>query len=92
VNDTATLIDMIAYIAVIAAPPILLSRFLAGPERASLAMLFRLPTDEAWPRGVQEEEPPRWRPEAIHSAATAGDRTPGAARPCGLRSGSPVEP
>jgi hypothetical protein len=92
VNDTAAFFEMIAYIAVIAAPPVLLSRFLAGPERAGLAMLFRRPTDEPWPRGVREEEPPRWRPEAIRSAARAGDRTPGAARPCGLRSGSPVAP
>jgi hypothetical protein len=74
VNAT-TFLEIVAYMAVIAIPPIVLGRFLAGPERASLAALFRFPTDEPWPRGVQEEEPPRWRPEAIHSSRSAGDRT-----------------
>jgi hypothetical protein len=91
VNDT-TFFEIVAYIAAIATPPIILSRFLAGPERASLAALFRLPTDEPWPRGVQEEEPPRWRPEAIRSPRSAGDRTPTPARPCAVRRGSPVAP
>ena len=39
--------------------------YLAGPRSGDAESLFRAPTDLGWPRGVQEEEPVRWRVELL---------------------------
>jgi hypothetical protein len=44
---------------------VLTLRWLGGTDGASLAELFRIPIDPPWPRGVQEEEPQRWRLERL---------------------------
>ncbi|HEX5148856.1 MAG TPA: hypothetical protein VFW02_07230 [Candidatus Limnocylindrales bacterium] len=36
-----------------------------GPRSGDADSLFRSPTDLGWPRGVQEEEPLRWRVELL---------------------------
>jgi hypothetical protein len=38
---------------------------LIGPRSGDADSLFRSPTDLGWPRGVQEEEPVRWRVESL---------------------------
>ena len=47
-----------------ALPALLLLRVLFGPGAVSMEDLFTRP-DLAWPRGVQEEEPVRWRIERL---------------------------
>ncbi len=51
--------------------PVCLARLVLG--RADLAALYRAPGVEGWPRGVQEEDCPRWR--------LAGEPIPGTAGP-----------
>jgi hypothetical protein len=36
-----------------------------APRGVDLDELLRLPTDPDWPRGIQEEEPVRWRVELL---------------------------
>lgn len=74
-NEVATLFELIAAAVVIAAPPTLFIRWLAGGEGAGPTNLFRLPADLPWPRGVQEADPPRWRPDMLHRPDVASGRT-----------------
>jgi hypothetical protein len=81
VNDVAILAQIALGVTVLAAPAALLARLLAGPEPAPMN-LFSLSGEPPWPRGVQEEDPPRWRLEILdRRQPRAGDRpeadTPG---------------
>lgn len=85
-NSLLLLVEIVAFVALVAAPPILISRFLAGGERSDLSRLFAIPADLPWPRGVQEEEPVRWRTELIDGGPDAID--PASARMDPPREGS----
>jgi hypothetical protein len=50
-------------VAAIAVPVLLV--WVLGPRCGDVDSLFRPPTDLGWPRGVQEEEPMRWRVELL---------------------------
>ena len=63
--ELAFLIDFVAPLALLVAPPILMARLLAPGTPAALATLFTIPPDPPAPRGVQEEEPVRWRLERL---------------------------
>lgn len=73
-NDIASLFEIIAAIAVVVAPPILLIRLLADGKDVSPVNLFAIPVDPPWPRGVQEEDSPRWRVELIEKRRQAADQ------------------
>ena len=63
--DFATVIQVVGSFAIVVVPAIALNRWLAGAEGSSLADILAIPIDPPWPRGVQEEEPERWRLEAL---------------------------
>jgi hypothetical protein len=73
VNEIASLFEVIAAIAVVVAPPILLIRLLAEGKDVGPVNLFAIPIDPPWPRGVQEEEAPRWRVELLEPPRRAAD-------------------
>jgi hypothetical protein len=78
VNDVAPLLQLVAAAAIVVAPAVL-ARWLAGPEPVGLSGLFRFHSEPAWPTGVQEEEPVRWKVELIGrsgAAAAAPDCEP----------------
>jgi hypothetical protein len=51
---------------------VVLIRILGGADPAQMTSIFGRPWEPAWPRGVQEEEPFRWRlGEPARSAAAA---------------------
>ena len=77
-TDLASLFEIAASTAMIVAAAFLLNRLLAGAEGPTLADLFAIPLDPPWPRGVQEEEPGRWRLERLERPST---RTAVAATP-----------
>jgi hypothetical protein len=60
VNDLALIIQILLAPIAAAAPLVLLVMFLRGDEPSSLSNLWSAPDYEAWPRGVQEEEPMPW--------------------------------
>ncbi len=78
-NDIQSLFEIIVLVAMVATPAILLVRVLAGGEGVSLADLFAVSVDLPWPRGVQEEEPTRWRVELLREPSRTGDRSRDAA-------------
>jgi hypothetical protein len=95
VTEFAFLLEIAASTAMIVAPVIVLNRLLAGADGPTLADVFAIPVDPPWPRGVQEEEPLRWRldrlerrktPAAV-AAPIAGDCLPHAHRPSTVRGG-----
>jgi hypothetical protein len=59
VNALGSLLEIVAYTALLVLPLIVLVRFLAGGDGVALADMFAVPLDPPWPRGVQEEEPVR---------------------------------
>jgi hypothetical protein len=65
VIDLGALVEIAFYVAVLTAPIVVFNRWLGGADGPSLADILALPVDPAWPRGVQEEEPVRWRLEAL---------------------------
>jgi hypothetical protein len=69
----------------VAVAPIGISWALVGRDGFSLAELFRLPTNPPWPRGVQEDEPVRWRPELLDRRRSAQVATEGSPRTAGVR-------
>ncbi|MGC8633517.1 MAG: hypothetical protein ACP5VP_02450 [Candidatus Limnocylindrales bacterium] len=73
VAGLASTLPLIALVAI----PILLIRAL-GP--VDLSALFRAPSLDAWPRGVQEEEPRPWR---LAVARSLPGRGPAAVRGAG---------
>jgi hypothetical protein len=60
VQDIAPLFDIVIVIAAVVTPAVLLVRLVRGGEPGSLSTLFAAPDHNAWPRGVQEEEPSPW--------------------------------
>jgi hypothetical protein len=74
VYDITSLFEIIAAIAVVVAPPILLIRLLADGKDVAPVNLFAIPVDPPWPRGVQEEDSPRWRVELIEPPRRAADQ------------------
>jgi hypothetical protein len=60
VQDIAPLFDIVIVIAAVVTPAVVLVRLVRGGEKGSLASLFAAPDHNAWPRGVQEEEPSPW--------------------------------
>jgi hypothetical protein len=61
-------------VVVIASLLVLIAVSRLSSEGPGLAELFRLPTDLGWPRGVQEEEPVRWRIELLEAPRTREQR------------------
>jgi hypothetical protein len=61
VIESTSLLEIAACTALVIAPAILLNRLAAGADGPTLGVIFKLPVDPPWPRGVQEEEPVRWR-------------------------------
>lgn len=64
-TDFAFLFETAATIAVVVVPLILVTRWLGDGDGASLADLFAIPVDPPLPLGSREEEPIRWRIEAL---------------------------
>jgi hypothetical protein len=88
VNDLATLIEIVAYTALVVAPAVVLIRLLAGTDGPSLPVILGMPLDPPWPRGVQEEEPLPWRLE--HLSRRSGTQPLGGdCHPLGLARPSP---
>lgn len=54
--------------------PVCLVRLVLG--RADLSALYRAP-DDAWPRGAQEEDAPRWRLDRVRPAPATRAKSPG---------------
>jgi len=76
VTDIATLLEIAGSVAVVAAPVILLVRWLGNAQGPTLVDILAQPLDPPWPRGIQEEEPVRWRVEAVrppHQAERSAD-------------------
>ena len=60
-QDIAPLFQIVIVIAAVVSPVILLAKLVGGADQGSLAALFAPPQDHnAWPRGVQEEDPKPW--------------------------------
>jgi hypothetical protein len=74
VNDILSLFEIVTSAAMVAASAVLLVRVLAGSEGGTLADLFAVYADPPWPRGVQEEEPTRWRVDLLRGPSNTGDR------------------
>ena len=60
-NDLLPLLQIVATMAMLVAPPILLTRLLAGSGPVDLADLFQARRDPPRPAGVQEEDQPAFR-------------------------------
>jgi len=60
-NDLVELLRIALALGLVATPPIIIARLIAGPDRASLADLLAFTTDQPRPRGVQEEDLPALR-------------------------------
>ena len=57
-QDIVPLFQIVIVIAAVVTPALLFVRYVRGDESMSMASLFYVASrDEAWPRGVQEEEP-----------------------------------
>lgn len=55
------LLQVAFVVAVTVAPVIVMIRLLAGHGDLGFDAIIRFDSTLPWPRGVQEEEPPRWR-------------------------------
>jgi hypothetical protein len=73
VPDIASLVQILLAILVIAGPSLLLAVLVRGDETWSLTNLWTAPDHDAWPRGVQEEEPFRWGSDRGVPADAAAD-------------------
>jgi hypothetical protein len=69
VTEIAPILQILFAPIAVAAPLVLLVALLRGDEPGSLTNIWSAPDFDAWPRGVQEEEPMRW---GIAAAAGAG--------------------
>jgi hypothetical protein len=78
--NIAPLFDIVIVIAAVVTPAVLAARVLRGGEQGSLADLFRAPVADAWPVGVQEEEPVAWAFGAAASTPAAPTVSPKPAR------------
>jgi hypothetical protein len=97
VPDIATIVQIVLIILGAAVPGFLFSRLTRGDDSPSLANIFRAPDYNAWPRGVQEEEPFRWgmgqgvrtvddADSAAEAGSGAGRTAPRQLRPTGSAS------
>lgn len=59
-TDIGPILQILLAPIAVAAPLVLLVALLRGDESGSLSNLWSAPDYDAWPRGVQEEEPMRW--------------------------------
>lgn len=84
VSDIATLIEIVAYTALVVAPAALLTRLLAGNDGPSLPVILGVPLDPPWPRGVQEEEPVPWQLDHLSGRSAVAELRAGGCRPVGL--------
>lgn len=64
-NDTASLLEIAAWFSFFGAALFGFGRLAGGGDGFTLTDLFARPVDPPLPRGVQEEEPVRWRLEAL---------------------------
>jgi hypothetical protein len=72
VNEVASLFQAVLTAALVVVAPVVLVRWLGGPGREwGLADLVRFRSETPWPRGVQEEEPIRWKVELAGRSAKA---------------------
>ena len=63
-SEIVPVVQIVAGVAAVAVPIVLLVWLLRGDEPATLSNLLAAPDVAAWPHGVQEEEPFRWGPAA----------------------------
>ena len=56
-QDIAPLVQIVLVIAAVVTPIILLANFVRGDSPLSFAAMFYTAPEDAWPHGVQEEEP-----------------------------------
>jgi hypothetical protein len=93
VNEVASLFQAALAAAVVVVAPVVFVRWLGGPGRDwGLADLIRFRSETSWPRGVQEEEPVRFKVEVIGRPVSACEE-PGcepARRPAGDRHLRPI--
>jgi hypothetical protein len=74
VNEVASLFQAALAVALLVVAPVVLVRWLGGPGRGwGLADLIRFRSETPWPRGVQEEEPIRWKVELLEGSAKASE-------------------
>jgi hypothetical protein len=71
VNDVAPLLEIVAWAAAVLLPPILLHRLASHADWPGLEVVFRMPLEEPWPRGMQEEEHSPWRLEALSRGSSS---------------------
>jgi hypothetical protein len=64
-NELASLLPIVPYVVTVALLAVLLRRLAEWNDGPSLASLVGGNPDLLWPRGVQEEEPIRWRVKAL---------------------------
>ena len=83
-TDLATMIEIVAYTALVTAPVVLLARLLAGNDGPTLSEILGAQLDPPWPRGVQEEEPIAWRPERLSRRSGLAEPDRGDCNPVGL--------
>lgn len=74
--EVAFLFDFVAPLAILVGPPVALARWLGAADAAALQNLFAIPLDPPRPRGVQEEEPVRWRLERLQPRRDASANPP----------------
>jgi hypothetical protein len=80
VTDLIFIAQVAGAFALIVAPAVLINRLLDPTDGGTLANLFAIPLDQPWPRGVQEDEPIRWRVELLHRSVPARDECLGPQR------------
>lgn len=73
-NDLLSIVQILGISTLVVAPAIVINRLLDRSEGGTLADLFAIPLDAPWPRGVQEEEPVRWRVENLRPSRRATPR------------------
>src|SRR5919112_6146826 len=72
-NDFIEVLGIASTLALAAVPPILIARLIAGSEPIDLGEVLSVRAEMAWPRGVQEEDPPRWRFETTGASRVSTD-------------------
>ena len=77
--DFIPVLEIAGTILLITVPIIVISWALAGSDGASLADIFAIPAGPPLPRGVQEEEPVRYRVERLSRPRNAAERSERAA-------------
>ena len=55
------LLQIALAVTVVAAPIVVLVRFIAGPDGNSIGDILTYTTEPSWPQGVQEEDPKPWK-------------------------------